>query len=516
MWLIQDESIGIYDDKNESIVVRDWTEKVEFLSEQIDYCGTEEYRLKRVAQISDTLKEKFSKHDFRWFMTTMTCYSIGSKIGSIVNARRSRNVYGTCMEEDGDGVMWEEGLSKRTVFYIGNFIFPHGNAQAQLVLSNARILRDLGFRVIFVGNSSKASYEAQLSDTRKEYEGFAYYTVPFTKSVKDVLNLHRYNRQVIRLLEEYRGQLAATICYGTPTFAVLIGGVARWCKRHQVAFVANVADLPALSHGSLVDRMCKSVDRYMLHSVYKYWATGIIAVSEYVRHRFSNGQKCVVVLPPLVDSKLLPKPTTNGEDRIMIVYAGVPFPIDGRRVDISSYKDRLDVTIDLLSQVYRSEKNFVLDIYGLTREQYLGVVRRHAGLLSDLSDVIRFHGTAEYGDIINIVSRADFTINLRDVNRMTSAGFSTKFVESISCGTPAITTNTSDLERYLVKGKNGFLVDITDREEALRTLVSIMKHSKEEITRMKEYCYKSQLFDYRNYSDTLGKFIATVMQSIGN
>jgi glycosyltransferase involved in cell wall biosynthesis len=420
------------------------------------------------------------------------------------------------MNQDGDGVMQIETFHKRTVFYIGEFVFPHGNVQAELILSNARALRHLGFNVIIIGHSSKVSYDTQLSDTRKEYDGFIYYTVPFTKSSKDLLNLHRYYREILGLLEEHRGQLAATICYNSPTFAVVVGAVAWWCKRHRVAFIPNIADISALSHGSLVERFCKSVDRYMFRAICKYWADGIIAVSDYIRDCFSYRRRIAVVLPPLVDCGELPPPTISREGKVMIAYAGVPFPVDGRKVDVCAYKDRLDLTIDLLSEVHRSEHNFVLDIYGLTREQYLRVVQRHIGLLSELSDVIRFHGRTERDQIVQIVASADFTINFRDIKRMTTAGFSTKFVESISCGTPVITTNTSDLERYLVTGKNGYFVDISDREGAVRTLTCIMKQPKGQIATMKEYCYNSRLFDYRNYTDTLGSFVAAVMKSVGN
>ena len=47
---------------------------------------------------------------------------------------------------------------------------------------------------------------------------------------------------------------------------------------------------------------------------------------------------------------------------------------------------------------------------------------------------------------------------LRDDNRVTKAGFPTKFVESISAGVPVITNKTSDLEYHLKNGENGFLL----------------------------------------------------------
>ena len=90
---------------------------------------------------------------------------------------------------------------------------------------------------------------------------------------------------------------------------------------------------------------------------------------------------------------------------------------------------------------------------------------------------------------------------------MNMAGFSTKFVESISCGTPIITTNTSDLEDYLEEGKNGFFIDIKDKDKSIETLLSILRYNKEDIFKMKKYCYESRLFDYRNYISQMKDFI---------
>ena len=95
---------------------------------------------------------------------------------------------------------------------------------------------------------------------------------------------------------------------------------------------------------------------------------------------------------------------------------------------------------------------------------------------------------------------------------MTMAGFPTKFVESISCGTPVITNKTSDLDKYLVESKNGFWLTIDNDQKTLKELKGILKIPKEKIQEMKRECKKSKLFDYRIYKDVVKEFLNQIQR----
>jgi glycosyltransferase involved in cell wall biosynthesis len=58
-----------------------------------------------------------------------------------------------------------------------------------------------------------------------------------------------------------------------------------------------------------------------------------------------------------------------------------------------------------------------------------------------------------------LVATSDFSVLLRRPSRVAEAGFSTKFVESIACGTPVIGNLTGDLGHYLHQGATGFICD---------------------------------------------------------
>lgn len=86
------ETIGIYDSEN-GIVLKDNSIKINSISGKIDNYSSEEYENMRTKQIIDTRKEKFSKRNLKWLISKMNYYSIGSRLGTILNAYRSKQVY---------------------------------------------------------------------------------------------------------------------------------------------------------------------------------------------------------------------------------------------------------------------------------------------------------------------------------------------------------------------------------------------------------------------------------------
>ncbi|KDR94657.1 poly-gamma-glutamate synthesis protein (capsule biosynthesis protein) [Peptoclostridium litorale DSM 5388] len=90
--IVKYEAIGIYDSER-GIVLKDNSRKIDLISREIKNYNREEYEIMRSKQISDTRKEKFGKRDFKWLMSKMNYYSIGSRLGTFLNAKRSNKVY---------------------------------------------------------------------------------------------------------------------------------------------------------------------------------------------------------------------------------------------------------------------------------------------------------------------------------------------------------------------------------------------------------------------------------------
>ena len=108
------------------------------------------------------------------------------------------------------------------------------------------------------------------------------------------------------------------------------------------------------------------------------------------------------------------------------------------------------------------------------------------------------------------INLSDFTILLREKNRATMAGFPTKVVESISCGTPVITTKTSDLETYIHEGYNGFFVNIENNSQLVEELTNILSQSQDLKRSMKSNCYEGKDFLPDRYISQFKQLLASI------
>lgn len=390
----------------------------------------------------------------------------------------------------------------KKVLYVGNFMFPDKNAAANRVVSNGRIFRALGYDVDFIG--VKKGVKVSLLETKEEFDGFFGYHLPAPVGIKGWLFYRSCFQKILPYLEQEKNELEAVVMYGCPCLSLFGGLLRKWCKKNAKKIYSDAVDWLSANTGSPIYRMIKYLDtRYLKAHLYPK-TDGVIAVSSYLENYY-KGRGCNVVrIPPLV--KKVEPVLSQGESREIcnIVYAGIPFALNGMKVKKDTYKDRLDITVALFGKL---QYPFRFDIYGLTEEQYLGVIPEQKELLQNNREKIIFHGSVENTVVKQAIMHADFTVFLRDKNIGTMAGFPTKFAESMCLGTPVITTDTSDLAEYLHHGENGFFLDISNQVSSLKTLEEIVLLDTETRFKMKENCAKETGFSYESYTQKMESFI---------
>ncbi|MFC2151994.1 glycosyltransferase family 4 protein [Bacteroidota bacterium] len=396
---------------------------------------------------------------------------------------------------------------EKKIFYIGNFSFPHGNASGTRVFGNGCLLRDLEYDVSYIGLDKNLKSNSDIFETKQAYKDFTYYNLPYPVGIKGWLSYKQRFKEVISVIEKEKP--FAVITYGSPTISLFGKLLKKWCRNSNVLCIADCVDwLPAKS-GNIFFRITKYLDTTYQKRFFNSNTDGVITVSSFLSNYYKKKQCKTVIIPPLVDiSRYKVLYSENKINEIFtkrLIYVGQPFALDGRKVKKGSYKDRIDIIIDVLYQL--KKMNFIFDIYGLTRDQYLKVIPEHKYKLNSLNDKVRFHGFIDNNDAIIKIADVDFTVLLRNINKSTTAGFPTKFVESISCGTPIVTTKTSDLESYIEEGKSGYFVDIENIDILTNKFKEIFLLKKERILEMKNYCRDSELFSFKKYVHGMNSFI---------
>lgn len=493
---------GIKEDDN-GIVFFEIDDELQAISEPLKKISNrKEYEEIRNAQKQKAIREKFGKHDFMWYRKRLNYYSIGAYILAGFRKKKYQRVAKEFLYQSKD-------FHRNKVLYVGNFFFPMGNAAGKRVYANGKLLKELGYEVIFVGTDKKVDASITLKNTKSIYDGFTYYNFSYPKLKTDWLRYKREFRKLINLIEdeELIQNLGLVIYYGEPRFSLFLTLLIHYCRQRSIKVVSDCVDWLTTRTGHHLFDLVKGINNAyeMIYANIK--TDGIITISSYLASFYENQGCNTVIIPPLsISEDVTSEPVSSGGD-IVITYAGEPFRKGLKEINRNTLKDRIDKMVILLYEAKRQGCQFIFHIYGFTKEEYLMALPSQKKYLDKLEPDIVFHGYKQNIEVIESVKNSDFTILIRDVNRDTTAGFPTKISESISCGTPVITNRTSDLKYYIIEGKNGFFLDISEKRKAAEELTRILSIDREEIYRMKKYCVQSQLFYYKNYIDQMEDFM---------
>jgi len=391
-----------------------------------------------------------------------------------------------------------DNISSKTgkgILYIGGFEFPDKNAAAQRVIANGRIFRELGYSVDYLG-MDRSFPKKQFLIKKENFQGFDYYNINYPVGLADWIKYLIGIKEVLRIASGIK-DLEFIIAYNYP--AIALARLNNWCKSKNINLVADCTEWYE-PQGSLLFKMIKGFDTYLRMRVIHPRLSGIIAISKYLYLFYSERMKHVVQLPPLVDSMAdkWKNGCTNNSQNLILIYAGSP----GR-----GSKDRVDTILDALSKIsIKSNIKFSLHIIGLTKQQYIDDFGA-AYLPADLDADIIFKGRLAHNETLDEVKCADYAIFIRDNNLINTAGFPTKFVEALSCGTPVLTNASSNVTDYLRAGENGYILDNSTAETLVQTLEFALSQKKEKINDMKMMIKSANTFDYRSYIKPVNEFL---------
>lgn len=388
-------------------------------------------------------------------------------------------------------------MDKKVIIYLGNFGRPQENAAGNRVYGNALLLSQIGYKVVLIGKSKSDhdGYPVMYNDDI-EYYSFPncplYKTSIFTGFVQEIIKRVETPSFIIR--------------YGTPGLAEFDRRLLKICKRSKIKLISDVVDWLPSGGNNVLFNLVKSINTYLDKAVYDSKSDGVIAISTYLESYYLKKNKKVVVIPPISERI---KSNIKKNDAVQIIYAGIPFRLGIEIKDAGAVKDRLDIAVQTLGRIYETEDlKFEFHIYGVTKEEYLTAFPGDKRFTDNHG--IFFHGRYPMADIKEKIGESDFSILLREKTRATMAGFPSKVVESMACGTPVITTRTSDLEKYIESGVDGYFVETENPEQLTKQLCDILKSSQDFITEMKKKCFENYKFEPSSYCDAMERFLSSL------
>ena len=381
-----------------------------------------------------------------------------------------------------------------SIIYVGSFRLPNLDAAAPRVINNAKALREVGCEVRFISWGGAYREEDLCDDGKYRVCGFEYMIsgdLPVMGSKKErfLTRLHRGQRSIDILESLPHPDLIITYNASNSFTKRMI----RYCEENDIKLANDVNEW--YSNGEL--HLPDILPNYINMTLTQRRVKNKIVISSYLYKYYHDSNN--ILVPPLCDLEDSKWDSVVDDDRvkpfngITLIYAGTP-----------GKKDCLNSVVEAVISLANEEAAVRLIVLGTTKEAYL-----KSGKHRYISDSVLFLGRVSQDLVPASYKKADFMVLLRAPSRKSMVGFPTKVAESVTAGIPVITNATSDLTKYVVNGRTGFISDGYGVESILSTLQKfVLPLGKGDIEDLKSNVRSIRdLFDWRFYVEDFRSFI---------
>lgn len=225
----------------------------------------------------------------------------------------------------------------------------------------------------------------------------------------------------------------------------------------------------------------------------------VIAISSFLEEYFKQRNNNVKRIPVIMDiKKITPRlKCIENSEKFIFVYAGGP-----------GKKDYLKEIIEGFSFLSLEQRKIVeVNIIGVNEDQLVKSCDVSIDLINSIKDCLKIYGRISRDETLELVKRADYSLLIRDeALRYSKAGFPTKIVESLACGTPPLCNLTSDLGLYLKNEENSIIAlghTSKDVYKAIIHAISITDINKRNFMRESARKLAEDSFHYSRYVSSL-------------
>lgn len=310
----------------------------------------------------------------------------------------------------------------KRILYVGGFILPDKNAAAQRVINNAKAIRKNGNEVIFINYSDSCK---SLSPNILYYSGFKCYEYPKRSLLQTVCSV----KQIINAIENEK--ITDVIMYNYP----LIGmwRIMKYCKKKDVKCIGDVTEWYVGNHGFIYN-VLKKIESNARMRYLNYHLDSMIVISSFLFDYYLKSNVNLIKIPPLVDLSDKKWSLCNKNNDIpTFCFVG----------NVNKQKERLDYVVKSIETIEK-EVNLKFIVVGVSKKEFIEYYDYYP-----TDDRIIFLGKVNNEEAINILKKSDWTIIIKDVNLVTTAGFPTKVAESITANVPVIANEFSNIFEYL-------------------------------------------------------------------
>ncbi|MAD75428.1 MAG: hypothetical protein CML20_11675 [Rheinheimera sp.] len=366
------------------------------------------------------------------------------------------------------------------IYYVGPFDFPNGGAAARRIIGNVNTLRAIGASVTIVdGKYIKKSQVMNGIPVISVEERPAPKCNIFKKVIK-YLSIGRNTTSYISA-EAIKPDIIFLYSGYTPYLLKLM----KFCSKNNIKLVFDCVEwyLPKSYLEYLYKPYYWNVEFAMRFLIPK--CDGVVCISKYLESYYFKKNCKVINIPPTLSITNLPqKNEIDFHGKIKLVYTGSP-----------GHKDKLEDVIQVITSL---KDKFELNI---------------AGIEGASTDNIHYHGILSHEKSLDLVSKSHFSVLLRPDNKVSKAGFSTKVVESMSCGTPVITNNTGDLDSFISDGVSGYIFNGYSTKELylkLNEITDKLDESTYKSISSEALCVAKNKFESNMYTKNIEKFITSL------
>lgn len=386
----------------------------------------------------------------------------------------------------------------KTIAIVGRFNFPTGDAASTRVIGVGKILKDLGYDVVFIG---KCIHPNDQDCLLGNFEGFRYFNILNKPSILSRARQILFSgKMTISILKREAIEPEIIIYYGNSS--TYLKPLLKYVKKKGIKLITDIVEWydPGQINGGKWSPMLWDVNYTIQKLIPK--CDGVIAISSFLQNYYNEKGMVTLRVPQLFDkedSKWDTNSQTSFSERSLnLVYAGVP-----------GKKDSIDVIIKSVKKIVDQGHAIKLHLFGPTTKQIEDVLEDDKRLLKELQNIIVFHGRINQNEIPRNLAKADFSVLIRPNMRYANAGFPTKFVESLAAGVPVIANLTSDIGLYLHEESNGFIVNDNSVDYLVKAISKAINLNDLAKNKMKENARTEALnsFYYKKHIDGFKDFL---------